>query len=78
LLDPEFKTTAAKDYWEQYIALAEVTPEKYKKNLLNTYSNLAYYFIQKDDNAKAKECYNKILLLDPNNKEAKENLKALK
>lgn len=77
-LDPNFKTTAAKDFWEKYLSLTEATPEKYKKNLISTYNNLGVYYIQTDNNAKAKEYYNKTLTLDPDNKEAKERLKQLK
>lgn len=77
-LDPEFKQTIAKDYWEKYISLTEATPEKYKKNILTTYYNLAIYYIKNDNNNKAKEYCNKALLLDPENKNAKELLKQIK
>lgn len=77
-IDPDFKTTAAKDLWEQYVTLTEATPEKYKRNLLNTYEYLAGYYIQKDNNTKAKEYYNKYLALDPSNQKIKDNLKQLK
>ncbi|MES2558947.1 MAG: tetratricopeptide repeat protein [Bacteroidota bacterium] len=77
-IDPEFKTTVAKDFWEKYLSLTEATPDKYKKNLINTYNNLGVYYIKTDNNAKAKEYYNKTLTLDPENKEAKERLKLLK
>jgi Tfp pilus assembly protein PilF len=76
--DPEFKTTAAKDFWEKYLSLTEATPEKFKKNLVNTYNNLGVYYIKTDNNAKAKEYYNKTLAIDPENKEAKERIKQLK
>lgn len=77
-IDPDFKTPAAKDFWEKYVSLTEATPDKYKKNLITTYGYLAGYYIQKDNNAKAKEYYNKLLALDPENKEAKERIKLLK
>ncbi len=77
-MDPDFKTPAAKDFWEKYVSLTEATPDKYKKNLITTYGYLAGYYIQKDNNAKAKEYYNKVLALDPENKEAKERIKLLK
>jgi tetratricopeptide (TPR) repeat protein len=77
-MDPDFKTPAAKDFWEQYVSLTEATPDKYKARLINTYEYLAGYYIQKDNNAKAKEYYNKLLVLDPTNEKAKQNLKQLK
>lgn len=77
-LDPDFKTPVAKDFWEKYLTLTEPTPEKFKKNLVSTYSYLADYYIKNDNNAKAKEYYNKVLTLEPENKTAKERLKQLK
>jgi Tfp pilus assembly protein PilF len=80
-IDTEFKTTTAKDYWEKYLTLTEATPEKYKKNLVNTYNYLAQYWIKNDNNLKnlkAKEYFNKALVLDPENKIAKDYLKQLK
>jgi Tfp pilus assembly protein PilF len=46
--------------------------------LVNTYNNLGVYYIKTDNNAKAKEYYNKTLAIDPENKEAKERIKQLK
>jgi tetratricopeptide (TPR) repeat protein len=77
-MDPEYKTTAAKDFWEQYLTLTEATPEKYKRNLSYTYDGLANYYIQKDNNAKAKEYYNKYLTLNPTDERVKGILKQLK
>jgi tetratricopeptide (TPR) repeat protein len=77
-LDPNFTTPVAKEYWEKYLTLAEPTPEKYKKNLVNTYNYLAQYYIKNDDNTKAKEYFNKTLALDAENKIAKDFLKQLK
>lgn len=76
--DPEFKTTVAKDFWDKYLSLTEATPEKFKKNLVNTYNYLAQYYIKNDNNAKAKEYFNKAIGLDPENKIAKDFLKQLK
>lgn len=77
-IDPQFKTPAAKDFYEKYLTLAEPTPEKYKKNLINVYNNMGYIYIQADSNVKAKEFYHKVLALDPENKNAKDMLKQLK
>jgi tetratricopeptide (TPR) repeat protein len=77
-IDPTFKTPVAKDFYEKYLSLAEPTPDKYKKNLITVYNNMGYIYIQADNNAKAKEYYNKALELDPENKNAKEMLKQMK
>jgi tetratricopeptide (TPR) repeat protein len=77
-MDPQFKTSIAKDFYEKYMSLAEPTPDKYKKNLINVYNNMGYIYIQADNNTKAKEFYNKVLALDPANQNAKDMLKQLK
>jgi tetratricopeptide (TPR) repeat protein len=64
--------------YENYIKYASVDKEKNKKNLLEAYKYLAWYWVQNDDNAKAKSYFEEILLLDPTNQEAIDNLKLLK
>jgi tetratricopeptide (TPR) repeat protein len=77
-LDPDAKTTKAKEFYEKYVAMVESTPDKSKSNLILSYDYLAKYHIKHDENAKAKEYLHKILALDPANKTAKEYLKQLK
>lgn len=77
-LDPDAQTTVAKDFYEKYVILAESAPDKNKKNLIDSYDYLGKYAIKKDDTANAKAYFNKILALDPENKNAKEILKQLK
>jgi tetratricopeptide (TPR) repeat protein len=72
------KTFAAKESYDKVIELASADPVKNKTDLLEAYNYLAFYYIQKDENTNAKTTYKKILELDPENKEAKENLKQLK
>lgn len=76
-MDPEFKTPTAKDYWEKFVTLAESSPDKFRKYLLSSYNYIAKYYIKQDENAKAKENLNKILAMDPENKEAKDILKQM-
>ncbi len=76
-IDIEGKTTVAKENYEKYISLAEATPDKNKKNLINSYNYLAKYCIKQDDNVKAKEYLNKIIALDAENKEANEIIKQM-
>lgn len=77
-IDVDAKDTLAKYNHEKYISMVETTPEKYKKNLITSYSYLGFYYIRQEKNAMAKSYYNKIIALDPNNKDAKEYLKQLK
>lgn len=68
----------AKPHYEVYIEYAKVDPVKNKKNLLEAYSYMAYYFVQQGDNTKAKDYYNLMLALDPENQTALESLEILK
>lgn len=76
-IDTEAKDTLAKYNYEKYISMVEATPEKAKKNLINSYDYIAKYYVKQEKNAIAKNYLNKILALDPNNKEAKELIKGL-
>ncbi len=77
-LDQEFKTTVAKEFLEKYINLAEGDPVKNKKNLSSAYNTLGFYYIKNDNNAKAKEFFNKTISIDAANKTAADILKQLK
>lgn len=76
-MDPEFKTPAAKDHWEKFVSLAESNPDKFKKYLISSYNYIAKYYIKQDENTRAKEYLNKLLALDPDNKEAKDIIRQL-
>ena len=81
-LDPDFKTEAPKAQYEKYIELLTKDPEKFetslkaknKAGLINAYSYLGYYNLNKDKNAEAKEFYKKVIDLDPTNVQAKKVL----
>jgi tetratricopeptide (TPR) repeat protein len=81
-LDPDFKTDAPKVQYEKYIELLMVDPEKFetslkvknKIGLINAYTYLGYYNLNKDKNVEAKEFYKKVIELDPNNAQAKKVL----
>lgn len=74
----EVKLYLAKEHYENYAKYAEVDKEKNKKNLLEAYNYLAYYWVQQDDLEKAKLYYEMILALDPADANAIEALKLLK
>lgn len=74
---------AAVPYYEKFVeqATAETDPakkESYKKNLISSYKALASYSLAKKDDAKAKEYFNKVLELDPNDPDVKKALEAPK
>jgi tetratricopeptide (TPR) repeat protein len=74
----EVKLFLSKEPYENYIRLAEVDKEKNKKNLIEAYKYMAYYWVQKDDNKMAMTFYEKVLVLDPADVESIDNLKILK
>lgn len=65
-------------FYQKYIDVAGSNPEKYKSNLTEAYLYLGVYSLEKGkDKAKAKEYFNKVLELDPNDANAAEFLKQL-
>lgn len=69
--------TLAKPFYEKFIELAIGEPEKNKKNLVEAYHYLAFYHVQHDDLDVAKSYYEKILQLDPTDKDAAEYIKLI-
>jgi len=74
-LDPESTRGLAKPTYEKVIQLSEADPSKNGKNLVEAYGYLGYYYLLKNDKAKALENYNKALAIDPNDKRASEGKK---
>jgi tetratricopeptide (TPR) repeat protein len=72
------KLYEAKEYYEKAIELGSLDMAKNKKDVLEAYNYLLFYYVQIDDKKTAKEINNKILELDPENKEAKDRVKQLK
>lgn len=66
-------------YYEKFIEQANAetdskTKEQYKKPLITSYKFLASYYGSKNDDAKAKEYFNKVLELDPNDADVQKAL----
>lgn len=76
--DPDSENGSAKPFYEKFIQLANPESDKFKKELIESYSYLGYYYYLQKDNSKAKSYWQEVLKLDPENKQATEVLKQLK
>jgi tetratricopeptide (TPR) repeat protein len=74
-LDPESTKGLAKPYFEKFIDLTKNDVEKNKKDLIEAYQYLGYYYLLKKDKPSAKEAYLKLKAIDPNNANAEKGLK---
>jgi len=76
--DPDSKLGLAKPYFEKVVELFNAETVKYKSDLTKAYNYLgAYYQLVAKDNVKAAENWNKLLVLEPENKQAKDALTIL-
>lgn len=76
-------TGAAVPHYEKFIALATAETDAakkqtYQKNLVTSYKFLASYNLAKKDDAKAKEYFNKVLEIDPNDADVQKALNPVK
>lgn len=76
--DPESKSGLAKPFYEQFIEKASMDSVKFKKELIESYQYLGYYYYLKEDNIKSKSYWQEVLNLDPENKQAIDVIKMLK
>jgi len=76
-LDPDNVQFLSKPFYEKYIEIASIDKEKNKKNLIESYNYLAYYYIQQNDLVQGKSFYEKIIELDATNEDALDKLKIL-
>ncbi|MES2730745.1 MAG: hypothetical protein V4714_03320 [Bacteroidota bacterium] len=89
-IDPEYKKGLSKPSYEKVIELLtakldtagasidEKERTKIKKDLVEAYSWLAsYHYINKKDESTAKEYWNKVLAVDPQNKQAPEAIRSI-
>ncbi|MBK9270914.1 MAG: tetratricopeptide repeat protein [Saprospiraceae bacterium] len=68
----------AKPFYEKYEEIASADPEKNKKNLIEAFRYLGTYFVQRDDYKSSLAYFEKIIALDPADKEAENAIKILK
>jgi predicted Zn-dependent protease len=65
-------------HYKKFIELTSADPSKHRANLISAYNYLAFVALTQLDNVTAKENFNKILEIDPNNAKALDELKRLK
>ncbi|KAB2907357.1 MAG: tetratricopeptide repeat protein [Ignavibacteriales bacterium] len=79
------KVGLARVSYEKFIELASAEPSKYKAQLISAYDYMGFFYYSQKDNpeykstwaASARNAYQQILSLDPSNKSAADNLKAI-
>lgn len=76
--DPESKLGLAKPYYEQFIERASTDSVKFKKELMESYQYLGYYYYLQEDNVKSITYWQEVLFLDPENQQAIDVIKMLK
>lgn len=75
--DPDSENGLAKPFYEKFIELAKNKLEKFKKELIESYSYLGYYYYLQKDNSTSKSYWQEVLKLDPENKQANDVVKQL-
>ncbi len=76
--DPESDSGFARPYYEQFILLSKEDTTKFKKELLEAYSYLGYYFFLQDDKQNSLINWEKVAAIDPTNEQAKAAIKELR
>ena len=76
-LDPDGIQFLSKPFYEKYIEFASVDREKNKKNLIEAYKYIGYYYVKQNDKANAKIYFEQVTSLDPTDQEAVSNLTIL-
>jgi tetratricopeptide (TPR) repeat protein len=77
-LDPESSKGLAKPFYDKFIELNQGEVEKNKKELIEAYSYLGYYYLLKKSNPESKKAWQMVKSMDPDNKKANDALKVLK
>ena len=77
LEDQENLKGLASVHYLKFIEMASTDVDRNKSNMIKAYNYLAYVALTSNDKAKAKEYFNKILEIDPDNKEATKEIEML-
>lgn len=76
-LDSTSEKGLAKPFYEKLLTLIESDTAKYRREIVESYSYLGFYSYLQKDIPLAKSYYQKVLVLDPENPQAKEAVKKL-
>jgi len=76
--DPESEQGLAKPYYEQFLSVSNEDTTRFKKELIEAYSYLGYYFYLQEDNTTSKGYWLKVEAIDPENPQAEAALKELR
>ena len=76
-MDSTSEKGLAKPYYEKLLTLIESDTAKYRKEIVESYSYLGFYSYLQKDIPLAKSYFQKVLVLDPENPQAKEAVKKL-
>lgn len=68
----------ARPYYEQFISLSKEDTIKFKKELLESYSYLGYYFFLQDDKQNSLLNWEKVAAIDPKNEQARAAIEELR
>ena len=77
-LDPDTKEGLAKPYYDKLVEKASVDSVKYSKEILEAYNYLGYYYLVNKQYCESLSYWDKIVILDPANVNAKSALIDLK
>ncbi len=77
VMDADAEKGLAKPFYEQTLQIIELTPDKFKKELIEAYEYLGYYYYIKNDIPTSKTYWEKIITIDPENGKAKDAIKGL-
>ena len=77
LIDKDGTLGLAKPYFEKALEILILDPVKYKKEICEVYSYLGFYYYVKNDMATSLDYWKKLLEVDPENRQAIDNIKLL-
>jgi tetratricopeptide (TPR) repeat protein len=78
ILDPNTESGLAKPYYEKVAEILEKTNNaERKKEMIESYQYLGYYYYLKEDKSNSLIYFNKIIAIDPNNSVAQEAIKGI-
>ncbi|HVO75592.1 MAG TPA: tetratricopeptide repeat protein [Ignavibacteriaceae bacterium] len=73
--DPESEQGLAKPYYEKFLSVSNSDTSKFRKEVIEAYKYLGYYYFLKNDKQESLEYWRKVLDLDPNDEQAKAAIK---